>query len=63
MHRIHPIEHAMNHAIPLTHNAGTGAGASGMPWSASASRSHEPAAFQAGACAANRPIPRVFAGY
>jgi hypothetical protein len=53
----------MNHAIHLTHNAGIGAGASGMPWSASASRSHKPAAFQAGVCAVNRPIPRVFAGF
>jgi len=53
----------MNHAIHLTHNAGLGAGASGMPWSASASRSHKPAAFPAGVCAANRPIPRVFAGF
>ena len=60
---IHPIEHAMNHAIHLTHNAGAGAGASGMPWSASASRSHKPAAFPAVACAVNRPIPRVFAGF
>lgn len=63
MQAIHPFEHAMNHAIHLTHIAGTGAGASGMPWSASASRSHKPAAFQAGVCAANRPIPRVFAGF
>ena len=53
----------MDHAIPLTHNAGTGAGASGMPWSASASRSHKPAAFPAVARAVNRPIPRVFAGF
>jgi hypothetical protein len=27
---IHSIEHAMNHAIRLTHNAGLGAAASGM---------------------------------
>lgn len=27
---IHPFEHAMNHAIHLTHIAGIGAGASGM---------------------------------
>ncbi len=59
---IHPIEHAMNHVIHLTHNAGIGGGASGMPWSAPALRSHEPA-FVAGLCAANRPIPRVFAGF
>lgn len=60
---IHPIEHAMNHAIHPTHNAGPGAGASGMPWSASASRSHTSAALQAGVCAVNRPTPRVFAGF
>jgi hypothetical protein len=60
---IHPFEHPMNHAIHLTHNAGIGAGASGMPWSASASRSHKPAALQAAVCAVNRPIPRVFAGF
>lgn len=53
----------MNHVIHLTHNAGLGAGASGMPWSASASRSHHPAALKAGVCAVNRPIPRVFAGF
>ncbi|MGD9834518.1 MAG: hypothetical protein AB7U92_17355 [Piscinibacter sp.] len=53
----------MNHAIHLTHNAGTGAAASGMPWSASASRSRKPVALPAAACAANRPIPRVFAGF
>ena len=57
------IERAMNHAIPLTHNAGIGASASGMPWLASAPRSHEPAAFVALVCAVNRPIPRVFAGF
>lgn len=60
---IHLDERAMNHVIHLTHNAGLGAGASGMPWSASASRSHHPAALQAGVCAVNRPIPRVFAGF
>jgi hypothetical protein len=60
---IDPLEHAMNHAHSLTHNAGFGAGASGMPWSASASRSHKTAAFQAGVRAVNRPIPRVFAGF
>jgi len=53
----------MNHAIHLTHNAGLGAGASGMPWSAPASRSRKPAALQAGVCAANNPIPRVFAAF
>ncbi len=63
MCRIHPIEHAMHHANPLTHNAGLGAGASGMPWFASPSRSHQPAAFVAAVCAVNRPIPRVFAGF
>ena len=63
MQTIHLTEHTMNHAIHLTHNAGTGAGASGMPWSAPASRSHHPAALQAGVCAVNRPIPRVFAGF
>ena len=63
MHSNHPIEHAMHHALSLTHNAGLGAGASGMSWSATASRSHKPAAFQAVVCAVNRPIPRVFAGF
>lgn len=60
---IHLTEHTMNHVIHLTHYAGLGAGASGMPWSASASRSHKPAAFPADVCAVNRPIPRVFAGF
>lgn len=60
---IHPSEHTMNRAIHLTHNAGFGAGVSGMPWSALAPRSHEPAAFLPGVCAAIRPIPRVFAGF
>jgi hypothetical protein len=62
MLRNHFLQHAMNHAIHLTHIAGIGAGASGMPWSASASRSHKPAGFRLGMCAANRPDPRVFAG-
>lgn len=30
----HTIEHAMNHVIHLAHNAGLGAGASGMAWCA-----------------------------
>lgn len=53
----------MNHAHSLTHNAGLGAGASGMSRFASASRSHKPVAFPAAVCAVNRPIPRVFAGF
>ena len=63
MPAIHLDERAMNHVIHLTHNAGLGAGASGLPWFASASRSHAPAAFVAAVCAVNRPIPRVFAGF
>ncbi len=52
----------MSHAHILTHTAGTGAGASGMPWFEAASRSRKPAGIPFGVCAAIHPNPRVFAG-
>jgi hypothetical protein len=63
MHSIHPPEPIMNHAIPLSHVAGSGAGAAGMPWIASAAcRSRQPAVSRLGVRAAKHPDPRVFAG-
>lgn len=55
-------QHPMSHAHILTHTAGTGAGASGMPWFEAASRSRKPAGIPSGVCAAIHPNPRVFAG-
>lgn len=53
----------MNHVIHHSHIAGLGVAASGMPWLASAPRSQRPAGVIAGACAPNRSLKRVFAGF
>ncbi len=62
MHRNRLPQHVMSHFHILTHNAGTGGGALGMPWFDAASRSRTPAGIPSGECAAIHPNPRVFAG-
>ena len=50
----------MSHAHILTHTAGTGAGASGMPWFEAASRSRKPAGIPSSSEGGHNTTKTVF---